>query len=71
MNFTETRISTEDLSLYSSFKTIESSKEMYYDLHRGLVLIFLIRVYGISEDMKQHLHRGSLLTFLTRSVSIQ
>jgi hypothetical protein len=71
MSFTETCISTEDLSLYSSFKTIESSKEMDYDLHRGLVLIFLIRVYGISEDMKQHLHGGPLLTFLTRSVSNQ
>ena len=56
MSFTETCISTEDPSLYSSVKIIENSKEKDYDLHRGLMLIFLIRVYGISEDMKQHLH---------------
>ena len=56
MNSTETGISAEDLSLYYSFKIIENREEMDYDVHRGLMLIFLIRVYGISEDMKQHLH---------------
>ena len=45
-----------------------NNREIEQELHTGLLLRFLIKVYRISKEMNQKLHRGLLLILLIKSV---
>ena len=62
-NSTEARISTDVFHLNPSLTVFENRDEMDQDLQGGLLLVFLVNVYGIGEDMDQQLRTRPLLAF--------
>ena len=56
------------LTSWGLVKMGRGEKEIDQELHRGLLLIFPIKMYEISEEINQELHRGLLLILRIKSV---